>query len=49
MWSSKRVRSEAEAFQAEGHPILWGSALMSLALIIVLGVASALISLAHLA
>jgi hypothetical protein len=45
---SQRLRSEAEAFHAEGHPSLWGSALMSLAAVIVLGVISALISLAHL-
>jgi hypothetical protein len=49
MHHSKQVRSEAAAFHAEGRSTVRVSALMSFALILVLGVIPAMMSLAHLA
>jgi hypothetical protein len=49
MRPAKRVRSEAASFHAEQHSILWTSALMSFSAILILGVVSAVMSLAQLA
>ncbi len=49
MRTSRRARSEADACRLEDRSALAASALASLALILLLGVVSALLSLAHLA
>jgi hypothetical protein len=49
MRPAKRTLSEAASFHAEEHSILRTGALMSVAAILILGVVSAVMSLAHLA
>jgi hypothetical protein len=49
MRPAKRTHSEAAAFHAEEHSILRTSALMSFSAILILGVVSAVMSLAQLA
>jgi len=46
---SKQALSEAEAFRAEGHPILGASAHTGLIFILILSVLSAVMTLFHLA